>query len=376
MNPVQPLHFRGKNQYTPFALPQSSVRFGADSPDSSKGNSQEPTVQDTQRQPAGADHHKKSGKAAGQAKTSEYQDVVDLFKKQSADKAETQQTENATKSDDKNQPDSKKPAQETNQPGRERDAESSDSSQNFKFMLGMFFKTIVPISLSLPLFTGPAGWVVALASLPISNLSGRYGDKVMESINTNSLNPVTKSMFELQNVISNPKEHSGEDFITKFNSTVENVGDVFDINRLPLVGGLLRFLNKVPVFGKTLSQRVLGLNPARWITRTMNLSKDKGVGKFINNKFFIFANANMAAANGKTMVEGLKNGTREGFKSLLLFKALPNIGDSMDRFGNSLPGALRWVVKGPAKLMKYAGLIYYALKAKLSGNEPAQQPSS
>jgi hypothetical protein len=218
------------------------------------------------------------------------------------------------------------------------------TSDNAQVAKGLFFKQAVPLLLSLGAFVPGYGILIALAGMPLSYLSGRYGSYLLNKVKEKpdaQLNGMFDNIHRLDELLDDPsKARDQNEIINRINRVID---DALDVKRFPFLGGIIDRIKPSPhnVFGRILQ---------RW------------------TKFAMLANVNTAIAKEDNVFKATAAGVKGSFTFLLYHTILPGIGNILEKTAKMLPGPLKWPVWGLAKLLEYMGWIRLAGDVAFSGN--------
>lgn len=209
-------------------------------------------------------------------------------------------------------------------------------NHNGKIMAGLFFKKIVPLLLSLAWFGGPVGIAFGIAGIPLSYMSGRLGKKMLEGVDEKQVNGSAANFKVLNEILEGQRNAKDGEVVEQLNRTLE---DLINVKKIPILTDQMR--------------------------KYLKLSKDSGIGKYLNNYTMLKANVYTEVAEADSVGGAAVAAAKGGWEYFLYFKILPGIGKSLEKASNTAPGPFKWVFKGLGFLLHYFG--FFKLAQGMSG---------
>ncbi len=222
---------------------------------------------------------------------------------------------------------------------------AAGKGQNGRILLGLFFKKVVPLLLSLAWFAPPWGLIIGLAGIPLSFISGRIGNHIMKGVDEDKASGAAANFKKLDDLLSNPTGAKDGEVVDHLNRTLE---DLLNVKRFPFLTDFL--------------------------TKYAKLSKDKGIGKVLNRYTMLKANVYTEVADSDSIGGAAAATIRGGWQYFVYFKLLPGIGEWLEKMSTAAPGPFKYVFKGLGLLLHYFGFLKLAKDmATPEGNPPPKQ---
>jgi hypothetical protein len=220
---------------------------------------------------------------------------------------------------------------------------------NVRAGFGFLFRDIVPLLLSLPLMGGIPGLIVAVACVPISYLSGKFGRHVAKDVDPNNLNRVFKYLSSVRNTLSgDPGSNNNQQSI---------------VDRLN--GALNDLLNIRPTDGWLKTWWKQGLRGMLFLTPGSRMANF--FTAISNSRFLLRAEVNTRVAQENT-VGGAGKAAVKGAAEWTFYSALSSIGNALSKCW--------WPLSWIGGMMKYAGLIKITSDTLSSTGNTAQAPAT
>jgi len=218
------------------------------------------------------------------------------------------------------EPEAPHTSDQTNKPGEKSQRTYGHKENNIREAARIVLCDIAPLALSvLPLVGIPGvGFVFAVATLPMSYMSGKLGRHVAKDVNTDDLNPAFQYIHKVKHALTQSHGKNGP------NGKDGNVVD--SINKA--TNDLLNVRNMPAIFTSTLLP-MLKVKQGSWAAKALTK---------MNSVALMRAEVNIRLAqaeNGKDAGKAMFNGV----KDFALYSAMNKMGTAM--VASSLPGA-KW----------------------------------
>lgn len=248
--------------------------------------------------------------------------------------------------------------QQKKAPPKKAKKSGSTFKENLKVVMALNFNLVVPIAASFLWALGPVG----LLSIPISYFSGRFGQKLMDNVDSNKTSGLAEKIKTIDDHMNNPEAKKAEaleqlkaDGKINAKSTQEEIdkkvesyqGDVIDNVVDELVDGILNI--KIPVVTKLLDVLLKG-KMSKFLKSYLKIKSRKAGGA---NKFAFRLSTSMAARKSGSNQEGaIKTATnigKAGFHHFIFWR----LDDVLVGMGTNMGGAVGWTLRGIGTALRY-----------------------
>jgi hypothetical protein len=231
-------------------------------------------------------------------------------------------------------------------------------NNNLRAGLGFVLGDLVPIALSLPVAGGIPGFMLAVACIPLSYISGKIGRSISKNVDVENLNPLFKYAAEIKSALTAPPQEDGQapNVVGRLNQATDkffNTAD--DLFNLGTMGKGAFIAN--------------GLKSVKdWFHTKLKLSPNSKLGQFLDRftkqrvaTTVLRAEVNMrvsqAPSIGKaTMAAG------KGFFDWVYYAALHWVGEPLSKV-NFMP------IKALGEMLKHAALVKIGFDAMRGGSK-------
>jgi hypothetical protein len=198
-----------------------------------------------------------------------------------------------------------------------------------RFGLGFILEDIVPPLLGFAFLAGPMGFLLTIASAPISFLSGKLGRRLIRGVNDENSSARLKKVHAFRDFLKNPGEDK-EQFVSKWN---KGIGDLLNIRESRFSG------------------------PLRFMANRLKVSQggQNFISRIVNNPNFLKARIYHDISQSNSIGGAVKSGAKGGLMFCLYHKVLPKIGRMLEGIAAVLPGPLKWACNAIGKLLKDFG---------------------
>lgn len=202
-------------------------------------------------------------------------------------------------------------------------------SDDMTLAKGLFFKKVVPLAVGFGSMIPFWGIGIAIAGIPVSYLSGRYGDKVMEGVMKREgvcVNETLRSFARIDELMEHPdRANNPTELLERVNKVIDDALDVKAIPGLKSVGEWLK-----PFVGKFLMKY---------------------------NRGMLWATVNTEIAEAKSVTEAARRGVKGSLTHLWYFQILPTVGGWIRKGATLAPQPFRMGFQGLGMLLEWFGFL-------------------